>query len=373
MFNEKIKTLTASYNKLLEKRSSLLAEADKATEPDKLKEIHTNLRSLLDEINSSKDELSELEDLQKEAEEQRSALPAGKKAPKKVEYRDALNNFLHTRAVTGGLISTDVGVTIPDAQEYVPEHEVKSVVDLSEFVQKFKATTASGNYPIVKRATAVLNSVEELEANPALAKPEFTKVDWAVKTYRGAIPISNESIQDSAVDLTGLVATNAMEQKVNTTNAKISELLKTFSPVSVGSENVDDIKKILNVDLDPAYSKVIIASQSFYQFLDTLKDGNGQYLLHAAVTETSPSMLLGVPVYVVGDDLLGLAGEAHAFIGDIKRAIIFADRLDIQVRWVDNEIFGQYLQAACRFGVAKADDKAGYFVTVAAAGAGTGE
>ena len=373
MFNEKIKTLTASYNKLLEKRSSLLAEADKATEPDKLKEIHTNLRSLLDEINSSKDELSELEDLQKEAEEQRSALPAGKKAPKKVEYRDALNNFLHTRAVTGGLISTDVGVTIPDAQEYVPEHEVKSVVDLSEFVQKFRATTASGNYPIVKRATAVLNSVEELEANPALAKPEFTKVDWAVKTYRGAIPISNESIQDSAVDLTGIVSTNAMEQKVNTTNAKISELLKTFSPVSVGRENVDDIKKILNVSLDPAYSKVIIASQSFYQFLDTLKDGNGQYLLHAAVTETSPSMLLGVPVYVVGDDLLGLAGEAHAFIGDIKRAIIFADRLDIQVRWVDNEIFGQYLQAACRFGVAKADDKAGYFVTVAAAGAGTGE
>lgn len=372
MFEEKIKALTEDYNKKLEQRSTLLANAEKATEPDELKKIHGELRSLLDEINSSKDKLDELKDLQKEAGEQRSLLPTETSKHKDVEYRDLLNNFLHTRAVGDGLVSDDVGVTIPDATEYVPEHEIKSVVDLSNFVQKFKAPAASGKYPIVKRATAVLNTVEELEANPKLAKPEFTKVDWEVKTYRGAIPISRESIQDSKADLTGLVSTNAYEQKVNTTNAKISEVLKTFSPVEVGTENVDDIKKILNVSLDPAYQKVIIASQSFYQFLDTLKDGNGQYLLHAAITESSPARLLGVPVYVVGDDLLGVAGEAHAFIGDIKRAVIFADRLDIQVRWVDNEIFGQYLQAAIRFGVSKADEKAGYFVSVKAADAGAG-
>jgi len=44
-----------------------------------------------------------------------------------------------------------------------------------------------------------------------------------------------------------------------------------------------------------------------------------------------------------------------------------ADRLDIQVRWVDNDIYGQYLQAVTRFCAVKADEKAGYFLTQGAA------
>ena len=66
---------------------------------------------------------------------------------------------------------------------------------------------------------------------------------------------------------------------------------------------------------------------------------------------------------VVEDTALGLAGEAHAWIGDLKRAVVMADRLDIQVRWVDNDIYGQYLQAVTRFCAVKADENAGYFLT----------
>ena len=42
-------------------------------------------------------------------------------------------------------------------------------------------------------------SVEELEKNPALAKPDFTDVPWKVKTYRGAIHLHNEAIDDADV------------------------------------------------------------------------------------------------------------------------------------------------------------------------------
>jgi HK97 family phage major capsid protein len=68
-------------------------------------------------------------------------------------------------------------------------------------------------------------------------------------------------------------------------------------------------------------------------------------------------------VVVVSDETLGAAGEAHAFLGDIKRAVLFANRADFMIRWVDDNIYGQYLQAGMRFGVAKADEKAGYFLT----------
>ena len=123
------------------------------------------------------------------------------------------------------------------------------------------------------------------------------------------------------------------------------------------------MKHINNVDLDPAYSRVIIASQSFYNFLDTVKDGNGRYLLQDSILTPSGKSVLGMPIAVVSDDTLGEAGEAHAFLGDIKRAILFANRADFMVRWVDDQIHGQYLQAGMRFGVSAADKKAGYFLT----------
>ena len=68
-------------------------------------------------------------------------------------------------------------------------------------------------------------------------------------------------------------------------------------------------------------------------------------------------------MFVVSDEALGAKGEAKAFIGDVTRAVLFADRMDLGLRWADNEIYGQYLQAVMRFDVKKADAKAGYFVT----------
>jgi len=377
MFKEKIEALTKAYNEKISKRSALLEKADKVADSEDLeglKEIRSNLSSLKDEINSSKSEIDELNELAKEAAETRSVLTIptdAKKAQAKPEYRDLLNSYFHKKEVRSGLISDNAEVTIPDVTQYIPEHEVKSVVDLSQFVNVFAATGPSGKYPIVKRATAVLNTVEELQKNPELAKPDFITIPWEVATYRGAIAISKEAIDDSRADLTGIVAQNALEQKVNTTNAKVAEVLEGFTAKTVSGDDVDAIKEILNVDLDPAYSPVIIASQSFYQYLDTIKDKNGRYLLNDPIVSSSPATLLGVPVYKVGDELLGKAGEAHAFIGDPRRAVLYANRTDVQVRWVDNDIYGQYLQAVIRFGVSKADEKAGFFVTEGAAVAGT--
>ena len=158
-----------------------------------------------------------------------------------------------------------------------------------------------------------------------------------------------------------IVAETVGQIKVNTTNAAIADVLKSFTAKTVAS--VDDIKKILNVELDPAYDVAFVVSQSFYQILDTLKDKNGRYLLQDSITAVTGKVLLGKPVFVLSDEILGASGEAKAFIGDFKRGILFADRKDLGLRWADNEIYGQYLQAVLRFGVKKVDAKAGYFVT----------
>ena len=373
MFREKIKELLAQkegkralINEKTNEMRQLLSNED-ATDEDL-----TRAKSLRSEIEAAEKEVRSIEDdlkLYRKAAKGNPAPDPHKRSQsnedEENEEKRNFNAYLHQeqRDGTAGITSPDVAATIPESILYNPENEVKSVTDLSQLVTQFQATTASGKYPVLKRATERMNSVEELQKNPELAKPEFEEVDWKVSTYRGAIPLSQESIDDSAIDLTSLVAMNANEQKINTTNFAIAAVLKAFTAKTVAGESVDDIKHILNVDLDPAYNKMIIASQSFYQYLDTLKDKNGQYLLHEAITDGSPRTLLGVPVTVVEDELLGAAGEAHAFIGDLGRAVLYANRKDIQVRWVDNDIYGQYLQAVTRFDVKAADKRAGYFVT----------
>ncbi|QFR64563.1 phage major capsid protein [Schleiferilactobacillus harbinensis] len=296
--------------------------------------------------------------------------------------KKAINDFLHSHgkvvdAAAGHVTSTEAGVLIPEEIIYDPTAEVNSVVDLSTLVTKTPVTTPKGTYPILKRATDRFSSVAELAENPALAEPDFTQVDWSVTTYRGSIPISEEAIADSAVDLTALVGQSISEKSVNTYNAMIAPVLQSFTAKATTTDTlVDSLKHILNVDLDPAYSRALVVTQSLFNTLDTLKDKNGRYLLHDAsdsITDgTAKGTILGVPVYVVGDTLLGsAAGDQKAFVGDLKRGVLFADRQQVTLSWIDDKIWGQYLGAAFRFGVEKADSNAGYFVTNTDAASGS--
>lgn len=303
------------------------------------------------------------------------------------EYRDALNAFIRSKGVetdgltmiannealvpekfwraldptVDGIIKEDTKAVSSEEISYVPEREIHTVVNLKLFARIHKAKKGSGKYPILKRATTRMFSVKELDKNPDLAKPEFDHVDWEVVTYRGAIPLSQESIDDADVDLVNLVAENNAEISLNTTNYAMSEVFKKFPKKTVSG--LDDIKKIYNVELDPAYRKVFVASQSFYNFLDTVKDGNGRYLLQDSILSASGKTFGGHPIFVVGDELLGEAGQANAFLGDPRRGILFADRKQLAVRWANHDIHGQYLQAVLRFDVQIADEKAGYFLS----------
>lgn len=298
-------------------------------------------------------------------------LTAKQKEEKKENRTRSIESYIRSHGTVrdAGLKTGDIGAMIPEEIIYNPEAEVNSVADLSTLVTKTPATTGSGTYPILKRATAVMNSVAELEENPDLAKPEFENVTWKIATYRGAIPISEESIQDTQVPLMPVIQKNASEQRLNTLNKAISAKLVAFNAKASTADTVaDDLKHVLNVDLDPAYDKTIVVSQSAYQVLDTLKDKEGRYLLQESITAASGLTLFGKSVVVVNDELLGQVGEAHIWVGDLKRAILYVNRVDTQISWVKNEIYGQYLGLAMRFDVEVADKSAGYFVTV---GAGT--
>ena len=386
MFDEKIKELKASIDSLSTTIADKTAQVKNALEADDLEKA----RTIKNEIDTAKEELKTAKADLELFEATKVSGGAENKTGREIEtddmtYRDKVNAFLHSKGTvvneglrfdgkdevliamneitptTDGVKKTDTTKVTSEELVTTPIREIKTTVDLKPFTTIYPAKKASGKYPILKKATSKMVSVAELEKNPKLAKPEFEQVDWSVETYRGAIPVSQESVDDADVDLISIVAETVGQIKVNTTNAAIADVLKSFTAKTVA--NVDDIKKILNVDLDPAYDVAFVVSQSFYQILDTLKDGNGRYLLQDSITAVTGKVLLGKPVFVLSDEILGASGEAKAFVGDFKRGVLFADRKDLGLRWADNEIYGQYLQAVLRFGVKKVDAKAGYFVT----------
>lgn len=281
------------------------------------------------------------------------------------EVRRSIDRFVKTRGQErSGLTTTSSGVFIPNELIYNDQVKVRNETDLMALSNVIEVTTKSGEHPIPKRAKAKLLTVAELEANPALAKPEWLPVAWSVETYRGALPISQEAIDDSEVDLSEIVLENAREQKANTTNEKIAEQYKTFTAKEV--TDIDSIKKIINIDLPAGLDVSIVASQSFFHELDTLKDSQGRYLLTPDLTSPSGKSMNGMHIEKVEDELLGLKGEKKAFIGDTYRAVLVADRVNIELGWYDYNIYGRLLAAVTRFHAVKADTEAGFFVTWAA-------
>ena len=344
-----------------EEKSSDEEKPDDAPKPDDKPKEKPEAPAIEKVEEPTEEELEEEKDKKKKEGAKRSMVKLNQN-PETNEEILAFEQYMKSKgAKRDNVKSDDVGVTIPEDIKYIPEKEVKTVQDLSQLVQKTSVTTASGKYPILKRANAKFNTVAELEKNPELARPEFETITWEVDTYRGSIPISQEALDDSVANLTAIVSENIKEQKINTLNEKIGGVLKAFNPTSVS--NVDDLKEIINVKLDPGYDRQIICTQSFYQKLDTLKDGNGRYLLQDSIINTAGNTVLGMNVTVVRDDLLGKNGDALAFIGDVKRGVLFADRTDVSVQWIENEIYGKYLMGAFRFDVKQADKNAGFFVT----------
>lgn len=281
-----------------------------------------------------------------------------------LNYIRSHNPKMDLRALPEGVKSTDVGAIIPEDIVTKTKMLPETVVDLRNLVQTVKVSTPTGKYPILKSTEAVMHTVAELEANPDLDKPQFENVLYDVDTYRGQIPVSRESLDDSDEDLGALIARHIQRIVLNTANSKIVENLKTATAKTV--HNLDEVKTIINTEFDPAYNLQFVVSQSFYNEVDLMKDNEGRYLLQPSITAQSGKSLLGLNVTVLSDKLL--AGEAPnkkvAFLGDPAGFTSFFDRNEMAVRWQEHQHYGEILAAAMRFDVKTVDAAAGKFLTL---------
>lgn len=286
----------------------------------------------------------------------------------KTEERSFLD-YVRSRDVSTRAFDT-TGVKSAEASAIIPEEIItkarklpETVVDLRNKVTVQNVSHASGTYPILKPNKAILVSVEELKANPDLDKPQFEDVDYKVLTYRGQLAVAQEALDDSDDNLGGIIANHIQRQALNTANAKLGALLRTAEAVAATS--LDDIKTQINTGFDPAYGLELLVSQSFYNEVDKMKDGEGRYLLQPTVAAGTGKSLFGVPVTVLADDLIGTAkGDKVAFLGDPRAFAVYFNRLSYTARWVEEVYYGQVLAVGMRFDAKVVDPAAGKFITL---------
>ncbi|EPN9618794.1 phage major capsid protein [Enterococcus faecium] len=371
----------------LETAKDLLAKIKEAKESKETneqlgKDLADELKKLDEETKATEIQEAKSKEQQAQPEKQESTEPTSNTNPidkkdkeerrsmevilddKKETYTRSINQFIRTKGEKrDGLTTVGAEAVIPVDRITKPEKQPETVVDLRQHVGRVPVTTGTGSYPILRANKNKMISVAELAKNPALANPEFTKVNYEIATYRGYIPVSQEALDDSDIDLGGLVAEHIQRQSLNTSNAAIAAKLQEAPAKAVTT--IDDLKDIVNVAIDPAYAVKFIASQSFFNELDKMKDNDGRYLLQQDVTVASGYKLLGREVVVMADDVIGkTAGDKVAFVGDPSLFVKFFDRQQASVRWVDNDVYGQLLAGFVRFDVEVADTAAGFYVTL---------
>ncbi|MGL0749897.1 phage major capsid protein [Secundilactobacillus paracollinoides] len=250
------------------------------------------------------------------------------------------------------------GLATDGAQAVIPSEVVTPVFEganakqnLAQMATVKQVSTGSGKYPIsIPDPTKFLATKEELATIPDV-DASVNDVPFEAKTYAGKIYLSNELVDDAAIDIKAEVQSQLQQLVLNTDNHNVITLLQTLT--SENAANVDDLKKIKNTEIDPAVlgsnGSIVITNQDGYNYLDTLKDNEGRYLLTEDVTAQSGKALFGLPVVVVSNAVLpDVSGQFPVFIGNLPQTIAVFRRNNIATNWEQFDSYSQGLAVIYR-------------------------
>lgn len=252
-----------------------------------------------------------------------------------------------------GVTTQGASAVIPD-EIITPVFELKnSTYDLAKLCTVKQVSNGQGHYPIAANPqSAVLATKEELAEIGDVNANMFQDVKFDVKTRAGKIALSNEVIEDSAVDIVSEVKNQLQKLVQNTNNKNIIDLLIGSSSqfAKATAKNIDDLKKVFNVTLDPALSKTWVVNQNGFNFLDTLKDNEGRYLLQPDVTAPSGFSLLGAPVMVISNALLpdNSDGTSPVLVGDFAQGLVVFERNQVTAQFEKFDSFSEGLSVILR-------------------------
>ena len=307
----------------------------------------------IEEAKASKEELKSLQDkfdvlydlYEEEKENNEEAIKNKAKENNKensiAEFANAARNgFRVNNKMTIGS-KPDGGYTVPEDILTSINTYRESKKSLKDLVTVEKVTTSKGSRTFKKRAqqTGFIKVGEGGKIGKG-ATPQFERLDYEIEKYAGYFPVTNELLADSDANITNTLIQWIGDESRVTANKLILNVIKT--KVETKLEGLNGIKKALNVTLGSAFKATskIITNDDGLQYLDTLKDGNGRYILQAdPITPMSMWLCAGatkVPVEVIpNSDMPSTGNKAPFIIGDLKEGIVFWDRQLMSIKMSD--------------------------------------
>lgn len=241
----------------------------------------------------------------------------------------------------------DGGYTVPEDIVTKIQHLREAKKSLLNLVTVVKVKTNKGARTFKQRAQQTgFVKVGEGGKIGAKATPQFTRMEYEIEKYAGYFPVTNELLADSdaniVAELTGWIAN---ESRV-TANKLILEQINAKETTPIAS--MDDVKKALNVTLGAAFkgTSKIVTNDDGLQWLDTLVDSDGDYLLQPNPSQPMQMQLCAgatvVPVEVYPNADMPTGEDGIPFImGDLKEGIVYWDRQQMNIKTSDVAAIGE--------------------------------
>ena len=258
----------------------------------------------------------------------------------------ARQGFKFQNAMSTGS-DADGGYVVPqDIQTKINEYK-EAKKSLKDLVDVEKVTTNKGQRTFKKRAQQTgFTKVGEGGKIGAKATPQFERLSFEIEKYAGYFPVTNELLKDSDQAIVNtLVEWIGDESRVTANKLILAEINAGFEATALNG--LDDIKKALNVTLGQAFKPTskIVTNDDGLQYLDTLKDEKGNYLLQPSPQDPMQLRLCAgattIPVEVFPNtDMPTVENKIPFIIGDFKEAIKFFDRELTTIKQSDVAVIG---------------------------------
>lgn len=317
-----------------------LEDASKAKE--ELKDLQKQFDLLKDLEDETLDEARrQLENHQK-PEGMQPVEPATDHSPKNStkEFAAAARTGFRNAMTEGA--NADGGYTVPEDIETKISEYRDAKVSLVDEVDVETVKTNKGSRTFKKRSQQTgFTKVGEGGKIGAKATPQFERLDYEIDKYAGYFPVTNELLEDSDANIAGtLIQWIGDESRVTRNRLILEEAAKKEKTPMNG---LDDIKKALNVTLGQAFKPTskIITNDDGLQYLDTLKDADGRYMLQPMPTDPAKLQLRAgstiVQIRVVpnadmpSDVSIEKKRSIPVIVGDLKEGIKFFDRKQMTI------------------------------------------
>lgn len=261
----------------------------------------------------------------------------------------SFDNYVRSQGETRDGLSTDGnGVLIP-SEIITPIFQSKKGTNrLSDYATVKQVSVGQGSYPIAGNDPSKVLATKAENAAIGDVAPEVTGVEFKTETRAGKVYLSQELVDDNAINFSAEIQSQMQKLVDNTDNAQIVAKLKTLTPVVV--KDIDGIKQAKNTQLDPSLQPIVVVNQSAFNWLDTQKDSEGRYLMSEDIQAPTGRALFGLPVVELSDSVLPNAGDGQftMFIGDLAETIAVFRRNQVTTKWTQFDSYSQGLAIMLR-------------------------